>query len=214
MESSHNSSIICYSVLLNTFTSCQRSCIKGHLVDIDNRFNVIFLSFTPFHSELSSGHRIINNFSDHFSFNLYNKKNKNKIHLQQLNNMVIELSNSPSTTIVVMNASIKNNIATSILHIHIANKPIIKILHHIVHVTSTETELFTIRCGINQTTNCEDISKIIIITNSIYVAKKIFDPLLHPYQVHIIAILSELRNFFSQNQNNIIKFWECPNCFN
>ena len=63
--------------------------------------------------------------------------------------MVIELSLFPSTAIVVTDASIKNNIATSILHMHIADSPLIKTLHHTVFVTSTEAKLFAIRCGIN-----------------------------------------------------------------
>ena len=50
---------------------------------------------------------------------------------------------------VITDASIKNNIAILILHIHIHNKPITKILHHVVNIMSTEAKLFTIRCGIN-----------------------------------------------------------------
>jgi len=106
--------------------------------------------------------------------------------------MVIELSNSPSTAIVVTDANIKNDIATSISHMHTHNNPITETIYYVVHVTSTEAELFAIRCGINQVSNCDGISKIIIITNSIYVARKIFDPSSHPFQVHFVAILSKL----------------------
>ena len=86
--------------------------------------------------------------------------------------MVIELSNSPFTTIVVMDTSVKNNIATSISHMHTYNNSITKTLHHVVYVTSTEAELFAIRCGINQASNHINISKIIVITDSIHAAKK------------------------------------------
>ena len=110
--------------------------------------------------------------------------------------MVIESSNSYSTTIVVTDASVKNNITTSISHMHTYNNPITKTLYHVVYITSTEAELFTIRCSINQASNCNDISKIIIITDSIHVAKKIFDPSSHPFQAHSTAILSELQEFF------------------
>ena len=64
---------------------------------------------------------------------------------------------------------------------HIANSSLIKTLHYTVFVMSTEAELFAIRCGINQASNKENVSKIIVITNSIYVAKKIFDSLSHPF---------------------------------
>ena len=185
MESYHGTHKLWHPALLDTLTNCQRSHVKGYLVDTNNKFNRIFPFFSPLHSELSPGLRIIDNFSDQFSFNLCNKGKNNKIHLQQLNNMVIKSSDSPSTAIVIMDASIKNNIATSILHMHTFNSPLIKTLHHTVFVTSTEAELFTIRCGINQASNHEDISKIIIITDSIHMAKKIFDPFLsNPYGGH------------------------------
>ena len=173
MESSLGSSSVQHSSSLDSLTSYQCSLIKDHLVDIDNRFNGIFPSFITLHSEFSPSHRVIDNFSDWFLFNLFNKHHDNnkKICIQQLDNMVIESSNSPSTTIVVTDASVKNDITTSILYMHTYNNPITKTLYHAVYVTSTEAKLFAIRCGINQASNCNDISKIIVITNSIHAAK-------------------------------------------
>jgi len=77
-----------------------------------------------------------------------------------------------------------------------------------VFITSTEAELFAIRCGINQASTKKDISKIIVVTDSIHTAKKIFDPSSHLYQIHVVAILNEIQEFFVNNQNNLIKFWE------
>jgi len=42
-----------------------------------------------------------------------------------------------------------------------------KTIHHGVNVTSTETELFAIRYGINQATQISDISHIIVVTDLI-----------------------------------------------
>ena len=126
--------------------------------------------------------------------------------------MVLRISSSPSMALVVTDASIKNNIATSISHIHLANHPLIKMIHHAVFITSMEMELFAIRCGINQACIKEGVLKIIIVTDSIHAAKKIFDSKLHPYQSHTMAILSELCRFFKTNQENSIKFWEYPSC--
>ena len=120
--------------------------------------------------------------------------------------MVIESSLSLSTAIVVTDASIKNDIATSILHVHLTNHPVTKMLHHAAFVTSTEAELFVIRCGINQTCIKENMSKIIVVTDFIYVAKKIFDVSSHFYQSHEMAILSELHRFFTIKQSNSIEF--------
>ena len=54
------------------------------------------------------------------------------------------------------------------------------------------------------------MSKIIVVTDSIHAAKKIFNSGSHPYQIHSAAILSKLHTFFSSNESNIIEFWECP----
>ena len=112
-----------------------------------------------------------------------------------------------------MDASIKNDIATSISHMHILNHPLIKTLHHMAFVTSAEAELFAIRCGITKL-HPRNISKIIVFTNSIHVAKKIFDPLSYPLQIYAVAILNELWQFFSRDSNNLIEFWECPSHLN
>jgi len=142
--------------------------------------------------------------------NIHSKSNDDKAHTYQLDNMVIEASSSPSTTIVVTDASIKNDVATSILHIHTHNNPIAKTIHHMVHVTSTEAKLFAMRYNINQTSNHNDISKIIIITDFIHMARKIFDLSSHLFQVHSVAILTELWKFFLRHRDNSIEFWECP----
>ena len=197
---------------IGSLTHRQRSLTKGHIIDSSIKSYGIFPSFSPLDSEFSPGHRIIDRFSNRFAFNLVNKngeKSKNS-RVQELDNMVLCFSSTPCSAIVIMDASIKNNIATSISHIHVANQPLIKTVHHASFVTSTEAELFAIRCGINQACATDNVSKIIIITDSIHVAKKIFDYSSHQYQIHSAAILSELHTFFSSNESNSIEFWECP----
>ena len=114
-----------------------------------------------------------------------------------------------SNTLVITNASIKNNVTISISHVHIYNKPIVKTLYHTVNITSTEAELFAIKCDINQATNLNDISKIIIVTDSIHTTRKIFDLTSHLFQKHSAAILNELWVFFSCYWKNSIEFWKC-----
>jgi len=59
-----------------------------------------------------------------------------------------------------------------------------------------------------------NISKIIVITDSIHTARKIFNILSHPYQIHTTAILEDLCTFFSKNSINSIEFWKNPSCLN
>jgi len=120
---------------------------------LNNKVYGIFSFFSPLHLELVSGSQIIDNFSDCFSFKLANKKEKDKICFQKLNEMVLQSFSSPSMAIVVTDASIKNDIATSISHVHLVNHPLTKIVHHAAFVTSIKAELFAIRCNINQVCN-------------------------------------------------------------
>ena len=183
---------------------------------MDNCFNEVFPLFDPLNPEISLGSRIIDIFSSHFSFYFFSKcKDQNfKSWIQQLDKVAFKSSSSPSSALVIIDASIKNNIATSIVHIHIHNKPITKTLHYTLNVTSTKAELFTIRSSINQATNLNNISKIIVITDLIHIARKIFNPLSHPFQKHSAIILNQLWAFFSCHQENSIEFWECPSWCN
>jgi len=124
--------------------------------------------------------------------------------------MVLENSSSSSVAIIVVDASIKNNVATFITHIYMLNKPLMKTIHHAIHVTSTEAELFAIRCGINQSLSVNNISKIVVITDSIHAVKKVFNPSVHPYQTQLVTILLDLCKFFNCCETNSIKFWKCP----
>ena len=71
-----------------------------------------------------------------------------------------------NTILIISNASIKNNVASSILHIH-REQNIAKNIYHTMNITSTKVELFAIRCGINQTIQLQDIDYIIIVIDPI-----------------------------------------------
>ena len=51
--------------------------------------------------------------------------------------------------VIVSDASIKNQVATLIAHIHIYDNPIIKTLHHAVNDIFTKAKLSAIRYSIN-----------------------------------------------------------------
>ena len=79
-----------------------------------------------------------------------------------------------------------------------------------MNISSTEAELFTIRCGISQAVHINDITNIVVVTDAIPAAQKIFDTSYHPFQLHSITIFQDLRAFFSKNPRNSITFWDCP----
>jgi len=67
---------------IGSLTNRQRLITKGYLIDSNIKSYGIFPAFSPLNPEFSPGHRIIDNFSNRFSFNLVNKNKKeiNKIH--------------------------------------------------------------------------------------------------------------------------------------
>jgi len=183
---------------------------------IDNRYNEVFSSFDFLNTEFSSGSCIIDVFPSHFSFHPFIKSNNNNLenYAHQLNVIAITSLLDHSYVLIISDGGIKNNVAIFITYIHIQNRPIVKTIHYAANITSTEAELFTIRCSINQAVNLLGISKIVIITNSFHAAKKIFDSSIHPFQVYLATISKKLRKFFSTNNNNSIAFWECSRCCN
>jgi len=96
-----------------------------------------------------------------------------------------------------------------ISHICRGQEIIAKMTHHITNVNFTEAELFAIRYEINHTIYLLDVNHIIIIiiiTDTIPVARQIFDMLIYLYQLYSITILKNLKKFFNKNLNNIIEF--------
>jgi len=67
----------------------QKNIAKGHLIDSCNKTYGILPSFSPLNQEFTPGSCLTDNFSDRFSFNLVNKKEKDKICVQELDEMVL-----------------------------------------------------------------------------------------------------------------------------
>ena len=100
--------------------------------------------------------------------------------------------------VVIIDTNIKNNNASLIWHDHSNLNSITKTIYHTVNVTTTEAELFAIRCGINQAIQIPNTSHIIVIINAIYSVRQIFDTSIHPYQLQLIIIAQDLREFFNK----------------
>jgi len=138
--------------------------------------------------------------------NCKDKESKNA-YFYELDKIVFETLLKANSVIIILDTSIKNNITTSITHVYSCSNFIKKILHHAINITITEAELFAIRCGISQATQFPDISSIIIITDSIHVARRIFDSTIH---LQSIVISKNLRLYFNRHSDNSIKFWDYP----
>ena len=144
--------------------------------------NEIFHSFNSFSSKFSLGNRLLDIFPSYFSFYLLERKNieRKKAYIYKLNKIILQILADSRIAVIISNVSIKNQVVMFIAHIHIYNKSVIKILYHTI-TTSTEAELFAIRCRLNQAIQLDNIEYIIVITDFIYVVKRIFDSSIHLY---------------------------------
>jgi len=201
-------SLIKHRTSLIKLTSKQALHLKSPLANMDNRCNEFFSAFSPLDKEFSPGNHLCDSFPDRVSF--YPRSQDVKVQIHKLNNVVITSSSDPSLCIIILDASIKNYIVTSILHIYSFNQLIIKTYHQAINVSTTKVELFAIRCGINQAVGILNIKQIIIITDSLHTAKRIFNSSSHLYQLQSATISHELREFFHKGINNSIEFWDCP----
>jgi len=174
---------------------------------VNDKHNEFFPSFSFFNKEFNPGNHIVDIFPDHFSFHPCSL-NVEK-HIENLEEIMLRASSDPFLSIVVSDASIKNQVTTSISHIHSFNKSIVKTLHSAINIITAKAELFAIRCGISQAVANHNVKHIIVITDSLHITRKIFDSSTHLYQIHSAAISSELREFFSKDSQNHIEFWDC-----
>jgi len=74
---------------VSSLTSQQKNITKGHLIDSCNKAYGIFPSFSPLSWEFTPGFHLTDNFSNHFSFNLVNKTEKDNFRVQELDEMVL-----------------------------------------------------------------------------------------------------------------------------
>jgi len=107
--------------------------------------------------------------------------------------------------LIISDASVKNNVVILISHICRGQEIIAKSIHHAMNITSSKAKLFAIRCGINHATQLQDVSQIVVITDAILAARKIFDSFIHPYQLHSIIISKDLRAFFNNKELKCLK---------
>ena len=89
MDNSPNSSKKPNPHSVRSLTNQQKNIAKGYLINLYNKAYGIFPSSSPLSPEFTSGFHITNNFLDRFSFNLVNRKEKDQIHAQELDKIVL-----------------------------------------------------------------------------------------------------------------------------
>jgi len=102
-------------------------------VNANNRLNRVFSSFNPFNNKFSPRNRLINIFPSHFSFHSTNRRNKKsiKVHICKLDEITFQVFLDSKTAMVILDASIKNQVTTFIVYVHTYNSLVIKMIHYV-----------------------------------------------------------------------------------
>ena len=144
LHSQHSKKAKYYHLSIDNLTSIQHQKIKSSIVNTNNWLNKGFLFFDRLHKKLLSGFWLVDNFPDYFSFYTVNCKNievKNT-HLYTLDKIFENSVSNSNTVLIISDASIKNNIATSILHICSCQNILAKKIYQVTNITSTKVEFF------------------------------------------------------------------------
>jgi len=167
LERRHIESSSLYCLSLNNILLRQQLKIKSSIINVNSHLNSIFPSFDSLDHEFSSGTQLINIFPSRFSFHHAICKNKESkdAHIYKLDKCIFHALSNSKSAIVVSDASsdtsIKNNVTTFIIYIHLHSNPVMKTIDHTVNIMSTEAKIFAIRCDINQATQIHDIGELL-----------------------------------------------------
>jgi len=118
-------------------------------VNSNNHLNEVYSLFDRLHKELSPGFHLVDMFSDFFHIVNCKDIEAKSTHQKKLDEIFDNSFSNSNTILVISDASIKNNVATSISHVCNSQNIITKTIHHAMKITSTKTELFSTRCEIN-----------------------------------------------------------------
>jgi len=88
--------------------------VKSSIMDINNHLNKVLLYFDSLNKNLSLGLCLVDTFSDHFSFISVNWKNSDTLtfHCNRLKDIHSKSLMNQNTMLIIVNASVKNNVAT------------------------------------------------------------------------------------------------------
>ena len=216
LEYSYTQNPFFHKLVLPNLIPRQKLKLKSPIINVDHRLTQIYTTFKTSPKCITTPDlRVVNHFSPQFSFHTPDskKENKKEIHLKNLNN-VFSLSQSHSSHIcIVADGGVKDRSATTIAYLWQNNTIMHKPRMHATNITSTETEIMSMRLGLDQALKTIGVKKITIITDAIHGTKKLFDVPCHQYQILIIPILKKIHKLFTKSLDNNIAIWHCPSSY-
>ena len=199
--------------LLALLNNIQYACLKGILLDTEALLLSLTERFNSLDAEATPGCRLLDSFPECILFYPCNHSSLNSCntYLESLDCLCLEASSSPSTLVVVTDASVipsRHMQAVPTAHIWNLGQQVLSSKTPASRTTAPDAELFAIRLGIAKATSMA-IECIILITDSLGSARWAVDPSIYSGQAHSLAVCSTLRLFFSQGHGHRIDFWDC-----
>lgn len=125
--------------------------VKSSIIDTNTCLNQVLPAFDSLNRELSLGFCLVDTFPDYFFFYIVNHRSVEvKIaYKNKLKNIYIDSFNSHDTMLIITDASVKNNIATTVSYIWREHRIIMKTVHHVINIIFIEAKIFATRYGIS-----------------------------------------------------------------
>ena len=198
---------------LALLNNAQCTCLKGLLLDTEALLLSLTECFNSLDAEATPGCRLLDSFPECISFYPCNHSSLNSCntYLESLDCLCLEASSSPTTLVVVTDASVipsRHMQAVPTAHIWNLGQQVLSSKTPASRTTAPDAELFAIRLGIAKATSMA-IECIILITDSLGSARWAVDSSVYLEQAHSLAVCSALRLFFSQGHGYRNDFWDC-----
>jgi len=187
--------------------------LKSPIKDVNKRLNGVRECFNPLFPLFSLGSRVVDHFPSRFSFHSPLSSSDEDLyhHLQNLDQAFRSSQTALHNIAIVADRGIKKSqVATAVAHIWSENSIIQCLQANLINVTSIEAELMAIHLGLIPAMEEENIHNIIVITDSIAAAKKVFESKTDPLQNIFIPVTLAIDFFFRKDGRNKIEFWFCP----
>jgi len=213
LDSQHAKNHPPHKTTTSKLTNKQWFNLKSPIKDVNERLNGVRECFNPFFPLFSPGSRVVDHFPSRFSFHSSLSSSNEDLyhHLQNLDQAFRSSQTAPHNITIIADESVKKSqVATAVAHIWLENSIIQCLQANSINITSIEAELMAIRLGLILAMEEENVHNIIVITDSIAVAKKVFESKTDPLQNMFIPVTSAIDSFFRKDSRNKIQFWFCP----
>ena len=213
LDSQHTKGQLPHRVATSKLTTKQQANLKSPIKDTNKHLNGIRNCFNPLHPLFSPGSRIVDHFSSRISFHSSPSSSNEDLHhhLQNLDHAFKASQTSSYNIAVIADGGVrKSHVAIAAAHIWCDNSVIQCLQVHSINVTSIEAELMAIRTGLISAMEKDNIHDIIVITDSITMAKKILESRVDPLQNIVIPIASAIKTYLKKDGRNKIHFWYYP----